>query len=157
MIIFYANSVSRTENILEKKSISGTRKSSYENSCTKFTCILFRFVQLFCFLPNFWITSLALNTVSHFVSVFEYGCENEGLNHIRVLIHLLRKSFDSETIDDEKSRAKQGFYYPNKKVETYEVLTERDIEIFLVRVCERVWATELNIKKGTCRNVRSGD
>ena len=67
------------------------------------------FVQLFCFLRNFGITSLALNTVSHFVSVFEYGCENEGLNHIRVLIHLLRKSFDSETIDDEKSRAKQGF------------------------------------------------
>ena len=44
---------------------------------------------------------------------------------------------------------KARFYYPNKKVETYEVLTERDIEIFLVRVCERVWTTELNIKKGT--------
>ena len=107
---------------------------------------LFSF-SVFC--PNFGITSLALNTVSHFVSVFEYGCENEGLNHTRVLIHLLRKIVWFRDYWRREISCKARFYYPNKKVETYEVLTERDIEIFLVRVCERVWTTELNIKKGT--------
>ena len=36
-----------------------------------------------------------------------------------------------------------------EKVETYEVITERGIEIFLVRVCERVWTIELSNKRGT--------
>ena len=75
-------------------------------SLRAFCFVLFSF-SVFC--PNFGITSLALNTVSHFVSVFEYGCENEGLKYKEFSFIFYGKSFDSETIDDEESRAKQGF------------------------------------------------
>ena len=90
MIIFYADSVSSTENTKEKHfwELESYPTKILVQSYVHSVSFLFSF-SVFC--PNFGITSLALNTVSHFVSVFEYGCENEGLNHTRVLIHLLRK------------------------------------------------------------------
>ena len=93
------------------------------------------------------------------MSVFEYGCENEGLK-LQKSSHFIfyGKSFDSETIDDEKSRAKQGFIIRIKgRSIAYKVITGRDIEIFLVRVCERVWTIELSIRGGHVSNVRSGN
>ena len=90
MIIFYSDSVSSTENT-KRKAFWELERYPTKILVQSYVHSVSFFVQLFCFLSNFWITSLALNTVSHFVSVFEYGCENEGLNYKRVLIHLLRK------------------------------------------------------------------
>ena len=96
------------------------------------------------------------------MSVFEYGCENEGLNHTRVLIHPFTENcLTQRLLTTRQSRAKQGFmlykHNSNKKVETYEVITERNIEIFLVRVYKRVWTIELSIRRGHVSNVRSGN
>ena len=73
------------------------------------------------------------------MSVFEYGCENEGLKNIKSPRSSFTKArLIQRLLTTRKSRAKQRFYYPNKKIENYEVTTGRNTKIFLIRVCERV-------------------
>ena len=133
-----------------KKSLSGTRKLPYENSCTKLRAFCFVFVQLFCFLPKLRNNILGTEYGFSFCARVWVWLGEWGSKSIKNSHSSLREIVWFRDYWRREISWKARFYYPNKKVETYEVLTERDIEIFLVRVCERVWTTELNVKKGTC-------